>query len=173
MVQRRMTMKKILLVLLFLSVSAFADLYVDSVYTGPKHTSAIGEESAAPKEESACVSGEKDDRGSPVRFFGEIGLLDLGVGLRFYIGETWHQYMQVSLQFDWNIIRIPAVWHLGGENFHVILGYSANVAAAAYSLFSTAFIFGLNYDINRHVGFNAEVLLSAPTSILLDVQLAF
>jgi hypothetical protein len=90
-------MKKILLVLLFLSASAFADLYVDSVYTGPKHTSAIGEESAAPKEESACVSGEKDDRGSPVRFFGEIGLLDLGVGLRFYIGETWHQYMQVSL----------------------------------------------------------------------------
>ena len=65
MVQRRMTMKKILLVLLFLSASAFADLYVDSVYTGPKHTSAIGEESAAPKEESACVSGEKDDRGSP------------------------------------------------------------------------------------------------------------
>lgn len=166
-------MKKILLVLLFLSVSAFADMYVDSVFAGPKHTSAIGEESITPKDESKCISGEKDERGLPVRFFGEIGFLDLGVGLRFYLGETWHHYMQVSLQYDWVVIRIPTVWHLGGENFHVILGYSANVAAAGMSLFSTALIFGLNYDFNRHVGINAEVLLSAPSTALVDVQFAF
>ena len=164
-------MRKFVLIVMFLAASALADAYVDSVFAGPKHTSTPEEIAAASVTETKCVSD--DDRGLPVRFFAEIGLLDLGFGLRFYVGETWHNYMQFSIQYDWVVVRIPTVWHVGGEHFHFIVGVSANVAALNGAPFSTAFITVLNYDINRHVGFNLELLLSAPTTIVFDAQFAF
>jgi hypothetical protein len=141
----------------------------------------IAEKSAEVKspEGSGTNSGK-----SWVRFFGELGLLDVGAGARIYLSKSWKQYLQISLQYDsfanYSFIRLPLLGHWGGTHWHGIGGIAANIAASGGGTpQAIQIVGGLNYDINVHWGFNFEFLTpvffpsNTPASLLLDAQYAF
>jgi hypothetical protein len=140
--------------------------------------------SAKKSTEVKSPEGNATDPGkSRVRFFGELGLLDVGAGARIYLSESRKQYMQISLQYDsfgnYSFIRLPLLGHWGGTHWHGIGGIAANIAANGGAPQAIQIVGGLNYDINEHWGFNFEFLTpiffpsNPPASALLDAQYAF
>ena len=112
-------------------------------------------------------------------FFLHAGLFDAGLGAKIRFSQENGIYMTIDVRyqiFSYEYIRIPALFYLGGNSMHFILGLTllnaVNAPTASGELAS-----GLNFDINEDWG--ADIVIFAPTggetgaSILLDIRYVF
>lgn len=112
-------------------------------------------------------------------FFLHAGLFDAGLGAKIRFSQENGIYMTIDVRyqiFKYEYIRIPALFYLGGNSMHFILGLTllnaVNAPTASVELAS-----GLNFDINEDWG--ADIVIFAPTggetgaSILLDIRYVF
>lgn len=112
-------------------------------------------------------------------FFLHAGLFDAGLGAKIRFSQENGIYMTIDVRyqiFSYEYIRIPALFYLGGNSMHFILGLTllnaVNAPTASVELAS-----GLNFDINEDWG--ADIVIFAPTggetgaSILLDIRYVF
>ncbi len=156
-------MKKIvifLVVMLFSSVFSFAD--------------------EQPK--SANSETQASSTGWPrASFIMHAGFIDIGLGAKIRFSQENGVYMTADLRYQifqqYQYIRIPALFYFGGNNLHVIVGFTVLNAVDAPTA-SGEVAAGLNFDIGRHFGIDA--LAFAPVgsadngpSLMLDFRYAF
>ena len=154
-------MKKIVIflaVMLFSSVFGFAEEQNQNVNTVPQRSSDWPRAS----------------------FIMHAGFIDIGLGAKIRFSQENGVYMTVDLRyqiFQYQFIRIPALFYLGGNNFHFIAGFTVLNAVDA-STATGEIAAGLNVDIGRHFGIDALAFAPVGTadngpSLLLDFRYAF
>lgn len=157
-------MKKIVILLAILLFSA---------------TFSFADETAVPAPDSSMRSSETS--WPRAAFFLHAGLVDIGLGGKVRFSDENGIYMTVDLRyqiFQFQYIRIPALFYLGGNIFHFVAGFTIlNAVNAFVEDVSSEISLGINFDINEDWGI--DLLAFTPvggktgTSLLLDIRYVF
>lgn len=114
-------------------------------------------------------------------FFLHAGLFDAGLGAKIRFSQENGIYMTIDVRyqiFQFQYIRIPALFYLGGNIFHFVAGFTILNAVNAFAEdVSSEISLGINFDINEDWGI--DLLAFTPvggntgTSLLLDIRYVF
>lgn len=114
------------------------------------------------------------------RFFLHAGLADVGLGAKIRFSSENAIYMTIDLRYQvWQFqyIRIPALFYLGGNNLHFVAGFTLLNAVSSSDASGEVGV-GLNCDFGKHFGIDALAFTpmgssSTGASLLLDFRYAF
>lgn len=130
---------------------------------------------------NSTVTTQNSEEESRTSFFLHAGFIDLGLGMKVRLSKENGVYATLGLMwqaFHIQYIRIPLLFHFGGNHIHFIVGATLLNAVSSGDTNGEAGL-GINWDFNKHWGLNLMMFtpVSFPSSngasLLLDVRYVF